>query len=398
MYKRLLVAMVLLWVGRPLYAQSPTLVVAWAANGQLYLWQSGDAEPTVVAANGAQQPFLSPDGNTIAYTTGADGLPGSLWVVGANGEPRQVVSSALVDEALIDQIAWADAATLYFNTSEFAPPLGVNPRDDLYHIDITSDSVAVVLPPGDGGAFSVSPSGERLVLVRAGGFDESGSVANDGDIRMLDSVDGTVDQLHTFAPATTGSHNGYYPWVAWADGDTLLTAIPPMLFNLSGSKVVDTPLWQMSSTGNTLQMGAVPVDYGYSLGWSHNGNNLYYIQTGDVRQLILAETNGEGAEVISVDTFTGFVWAEVGRQYAFVRDGNNIVYGTPGQDAITIITDADGTLGDLNLLNERTLVYIMFADEQFSLHVASINGGQVETTRLATADRVNGIAYDAVMR
>ncbi len=396
MFRRLVVMGLLLLTGLPARAQGTSPVVAWVADGRLYLWQPIEAAPVVLADNPALQPYLSPDAVTVVYTAGADGLPESLWTVDTDGEPRQLVSSAAIEGALIDQIAWADAHTVYFNTSEFAPPLGVYPRDDLYRVQVDAADAEQVLPVGEGGAFAIGPSGEQIALIRAGRFDEAGGVATFGDIRLFSLADGTTEMLHTFDPVTTGSHTGYYPQVAWIDATTLLAAIPLTLFDLSGAVAVDTPLWQMSTDGRT-QVSAVSVDFGYSLAWSAGGEALYYAQTTDAPQVFIADADGDNPQAVARGNTSGFVWAQAGSAYAYVQAEQAVVVGTRDRVGTAIIEVETGQVGGLTLLDANTLLYLTWVDGTFSLHLATLTAGQADTQTLFSTNSPNGIVYDARM-
>ncbi|MEO1443021.1 MAG: hypothetical protein AAFV33_21650, partial [Chloroflexota bacterium] len=170
--------LLLLIIPAATYAGTGPLVVAVATGGDVYWWHQTkwDGEMIQVYEGNALKPFIAPDGNRVAFTAGDDGLPQSLWVVADNDEARQMLTPAQIGGALVDQVEWLDATTVYFNTSTLSE-FGAVPQDDLWRVDTVTEALTNVLPAGEGGAFDIARNGEYISVVSAGTFDEAGEPA-----------------------------------------------------------------------------------------------------------------------------------------------------------------------------------------------------------------------------
>ncbi len=335
------------------------LTIVWTAEGTLYRWGDGTAQ--VLAENNATRPYLSPDGGTVAYTTGDAGLPQALWAQATDlaGEPRLLVTPEQIAGGFLDQVAWFGGEQLCFNTSQPNVPFGVVPQDDLWCVDMGTGMLNNTLPAGKGGAFDVSPADDRAALVRPGTFDADGQPAQDGDVRVL-QADGTTQVLHTFTPLPGGSHAGTYPRVYWMpDTTALLTAIPATTPDAS----IVYALWRVPIAGAATQMGTVDVGQGVFIGWSAGREHVAYASAApgvEGAALTLAATDGTDAQVIAGDVRGTFAWAQQGNAFALTRsaDVNTVEVGRPTEIELAPITvaDVDG-ITRIRLLDADTLVY-----------------------------------------
>ncbi|MFN8563971.1 MAG: hypothetical protein U0703_20665 [Anaerolineae bacterium] len=102
---------------------APVLTVVWTqGDGNLLAWREDDPTPRQIASGGVICPYLSPDGEHVAFTRGAQGDAISLWAVGVDGTgERELVAPGVIPSIRdghpqIDRVAWLDDQTVYFDT------------------------------------------------------------------------------------------------------------------------------------------------------------------------------------------------------------------------------------------------------------------------------------------
>jgi hypothetical protein len=276
------------------------LVVAWVENGNLFAWtKAGGAHQ--LASDNVLAPYLAPDGKHIAFTRGADGFPDSIWLVALDEEDSRelIVVDALPtndDEALlISQLTWFDAATLYFNTARRIE-VGQDRRDDLWKVNIDSGEVVMLLPPGEGGAFSFSPDRQHLAVMNPGIYD-----GDEGFIHILDAQTAIQENLLSFPAVSTGSEYRFYPEVFWeADSSALRVAIPDkdLIYDEEGSPSV--ALWRLSVDGSQAQIGVADASFFGLPRWSQGTAYMTYLhrvgdRTSNQFDLMLADGDGTNA-------------------------------------------------------------------------------------------------------
>lgn len=239
------------------------LVIAWAAGGDLTVL-TGD-ESRIVATGGVGRAFLSPDAAQIAFTRADDT---ELWLI----DLRTDESRQIDVPAVIGQVAWRDADTLLVNTLAI-DDLGLRPREDLFWIDVESDTVTG-MPVG--GGISVSPDGSAVVITQAGTFGHADAV---GAIYWQDAtLEAVPVQLMTFDPVASGSHFPYYPSIVWTDDGSARSAIPEAeaLYAEFAADATSTALWALSADGAE-QVGSLErASFFGPVAWSPDGSWIVY--------------------------------------------------------------------------------------------------------------------------
>jgi len=105
---------------------------------------------------------------------------------------------------------------LVFNTQETSEGPGFIQNDDLISIDLDSDSLERLLPPGSGGDFYPSPDGTKLAIIQTTsiGFSDSDGL-------------NLHPEILTFPAVTTYSDYSFYPEPVWSpDSSHFAVAIP----------------------------------------------------------------------------------------------------------------------------------------------------------------------------
>lgn len=378
----------------PAHAQTPPLIVALVSGGDLYRWHEDDQTAVPIYAGAAIQPYLAPGGERIAFTVGADGLPGALWVVAGDDAPRELIAPAQVNGAVIDQIAWGDADALYFNTSTVTP-FGIAPQDDLWRVDVASGAVTNVLPAGEGGAFSVSPDGARLSIASAGTFDDTGNPATDGAVRVLDVANDELTTLYTFAPLPVPGHVGVYPGVHWLADSTALVA---SVYQAGG----EVALLRLDVDGGAETLQTLALGEGWVNGWSADGQYLSYTRADDAQTAyIIAGADGTNPRTLTDAPVRGFGWAWAGHRFAVIPSESRhtiAVYDPALPDPITLEIDNIDVLRYASLLDDNTYLYGDMFGAVVGVVRFSDNGDVISNTELLRLDTAEMIPlrYDAV--
>ena len=385
------------------FTQSGEVITAWTADGTLNYGYEGARAPIVLATGDIIAPYLSPDGETVAYTAGSGGLPSSLWAVREGEEAQQLVMSEQIGDATIAEVAWANSDTLFLNTTVIQAPFGANPRNDLYRVDVNTAKLSTMLAAGNGGAFSISPDRQHIALVNPGGFDQLGVVVTDGTIRIVDLEGGDVATM-AFEPIQTGSHGLYYPEVTWLpDGESLYTVIPPgtLYYDSTQPEINTMAVWQLDLDGSTAQIGEIPFGYTSVPVWSSSREQLMYAVSPPSATIgtvvYIAQPNGTEPEIVIEGQTTFFRWSQHGERFV---SGNGITL------AIGDMTDPQrltmpGRVLDVALLTDQKLVVSRIGESGVTLEVGTItaDGSEIEFVTVAEfAGLSSTITFDAVIR
>ncbi len=274
------------------------LVVVWSEDGRL-LARLGSAAPVELNAAGPLLPYLSPDGQHIAYLHGTDGIPYSLSVVEIHANHTRLLvksgdlSAGETAEVFISQLAWLDNTALVLNTAR-KTSFGQDHRDDLWQVDVQNGEIHMLLPPSEGGAFTISPDRKWIAVVSAGHYDHE-----DAQVRLLNTETDEARDIIAFPAVSTGSEYPFYPQVFWeADSQSFRAALPgkDLIYEeANGSSIV--ALWRFSVSGSTEQIGSVAASYFGLPRWSDDGKHLVYLRRAGAFvdnqfALFLADGNG----------------------------------------------------------------------------------------------------------
>ncbi|MDX1990893.1 MAG: hypothetical protein SF029_00795 [bacterium] len=393
-------AMVFIWLALclravvcffPAAAQASSLTVAYAVEGDLYLWQEGDAAPRRLASGTVLRPHLSPDGTFVAFVRG-EAQAASLWLVNGDGsgETELVGAGDLPTDTYLGQVEWGGADTLYFNTVR-QDALGLVAQNDLYRVDLSA-TVIQLLPPGEGGAFTLNPSGNRLALVLPGAYRQT-----EGRIRVFEVASGEMVDLLTFPAVASGSHEPFYPAVQWVDENLLLTAVPPpdLLYEELSAAPSPVALWRLNAvTGERVQMGEVQASLFGLPRWSDDGAWMTWLQRnrdrsgdGGFRGMV-AEGDGQNATAViehGDETLRAAQWIPGQNRYLLVNDGA-FWLGAPGES----LTRWHAVESEVFLSPEITsshAVYGAMVDDRVELNALPLDV-QAAPTRIAALDTI----------
>jgi hypothetical protein len=354
------------------------VAVAWVENGNLLVWQNTDTLPRRVASGGVVRPYVSPDGQIVAFTRGNNGVPESLWTVEMSGvgerelvgsDPRERTYSA--GENQIGDVQWWDNAVLYFNTFRAEQP-SFAPRNDLYRANVRTREVALLLLPNEGGRFAFSPDKQHIAVVRDGTYNRQ-----DGAIVLIDPLaQQSAVPLLFYVGVATGSHVPFYPSLCWsADSTQVYTVVPDADLIYSDSQSAEevplTRLWRLpiDAPSERELIGTVSASFFGLPSYNHDCTRLLYLQRvpESNRFMLMSADNalGENASMITeqqVDKLSFPTWLPFSNQFAYSVNQLGEVYVADNQQA------------PQRLLNNTTLQVLFLTETHYLVALPNDNG------------------------
>ncbi len=242
----------------PLPQPEPQAV--YIMEGNVWRWQPGSAPQQLTNTHDGVSPRLSPDGQLVALTRGADDAQQEIWVVDINGQNlrRLVGADDLahlprpqgIGEVEIYTLAWVPGTheVAYNTLVRFAGP-GLVTSDDLHLVNADTLVKQTLLPAGEGGQFVFSPDGQRVAV----------STPTHVDLLWLD---GRAPRQRVLSYEQVMTYSEYLYAVApqWApDGSYLLVLVPPADPLVAPSQ--PSTVWRLPADGSAASLLAeLPAD------------------------------------------------------------------------------------------------------------------------------------------
>ncbi len=384
----------------PSLVPGPALTVAWTEGGDLMIWREGDAFPRRIASGAVIQPFLAPDGESVAYLRGPAGDPLSLWIADTAGtSERQIADAAsLGDGRRFGQIVWSpDSLTIYLNTF-IGQAMTLREADDLWRVDPASGSLARLLPDGDGGDIVPAPDGSRLALLAAGQYRET-----PGTIAWLDTATGQRTEAFTFDAVATGSETHWRPSPRWLPDSSGLRVAIPLPDLLYGPSSPSTTVWWVPVTGTAQPVGGLDADFFGLPMFSADGAWIAYTAQRESTQktaiaLMLARYDGSDATVYADGTLgsSGVVavlgWLPGAARFAYTTAPGDVWIGGPGGSPMRFLSGDTRVVYLLWVSGERAVFSAVQTDGTITLNAAALG----ESAPLVIATLTAYPAFDAV--
>ncbi len=315
----------------PAETETPTSAPVQAriaiANTQrnLLLWtQEGNDASQLTQTQDAVNPYLSPDGSLIVFTSSKEKRNGTFQidVIQSDGQNRRtLVSPADLNKLsthpdsaniLPDQIVWIPNSHKFLLTLYYENSAGSIEVDDaLYQIDADGGQVSQILPAAASGKLFLSPDGSRFAVVKY----ESVNLFNiDGSLISLKAIQ--------YPDIRTSTGLAFYPDLTWKkDGSSFIIAVPTS--PASADHVNSTAIYLADNTGRVLQTYntlARFIDPG-SIGFNAAFNKMaYFLPNGNSADLHLANLDGSSDTIIDNGLFFQTpLWSDQGNFFVYSK-------------------------------------------------------------------------------
>jgi Tol biopolymer transport system component len=388
--------------------ETESLVVAWVDSGNLIVWRQGEETPRRIASGGVIRPYVSPDGERIAYTRGPNGQAETLWLVDTVGTTEfQVVGDDNPrifrnGGAQVGDVAWFDETTLYMNTYS-KRGFGLHFNDDLYRVNARTREVSLILPTGEGGRFAISPDNTQIATVSAGTYNRQ-----DARISVVDplAIDGATNLLFYIGVAT-GSETVFHPRIQWAeDSQSILVAIPDadLIYSETDSEanVPPTRLWQLpvNTPSDRNLLGSVRGSFFGLPTWSDTDAQMLYLRRtpqSNEFTVVIADANGDNP----IDYLTGESgeielpqWLPNSNRFIYTAENlGNVMIGQRGTDSELLSQEV---VYAPQFITDDLYIFVTsqaIATNGFQLRFAQLNQQSVEIGNVGTSIPL----FDAVL-
>jgi hypothetical protein len=297
--------------------------VAYASQGNLWLWDEGEPLQQLSTSGDIQQVSLSGDGQIIAFTRKLDEYHQDLWAINADGSNEQCLIT-------VDELAQLDGSKdalgvspiglqwepgkhrLKFNTYPILDGIWIFEPSLVWLVD--TDTGEISSAPYHGGHISYSPDGKQVAVFNLGGI-------------SLVNLDGS-NLRENVLPGYHGIGEGesyYHPWPHWAsDSSSLLVALPDedAMYN-KGSTIT---VWRIPVEGKPNVIGHWKA-FSPSVSFSPDQNYMAYWPwpegAANQRELHLSGTDIEAGKQ---PKDVGYIQGELGI-LAWSPDSQHILFG-----------------------------------------------------------------------
>lgn len=368
---------------------APVAVVVWAQGGDLLLWRADAPVPRVLASGAVIAPFLSADAARVTFTRGAQGDARALWSVNADGTGEaelvapDVLPSLRGGHPQVNQVGWLGLEAVYFNTLQDTAS-GTAQSDNLYRAEPGAPP-RLVLPPGAGGNFAISPDGQTIAVTAPGAYD-----IQKGRVSLLDPLGVTVRDALSFTAVNAPNEPPFYLPLAWNAESTFLRVPVP---SRESDRVA---LWRVPVDGEAQIFGYISALRDGLPVWSRRPfpaeDQMLYLNDTDAGavELILARANGENPQVYdsgpySAGGISAFRWLPDGERFAYER-GGALWLGRTGQPPALVLSP---TPERIVFLADGTFVYLA-SDE---LRLGEYADGIMQSSLIAALP--SGTLFDA---
>ncbi len=232
------------------------LRLAYTSAGNVWLIEGTDPPRQLSHTGHADRVLLSSDGALVAYVhNDFESDVVELHVVNSDGSGDRVVLEQVdfdslypLEEArhfLPSQMAFLHGThQLLFNTQAAFEGPGLIKNNDVFSIDLDTDSLERLLLPGSGGDFYPSPDGTKLAIIQPTHIGTS-----DSDGLNLHA------ELLTFTAVNTYSEYSYYPEPVWSPDSSHFAVVIPSEDPLAPNPT--STVWIVSADGSPLDQTAL---------------------------------------------------------------------------------------------------------------------------------------------
>jgi len=368
--------------------QPAELRVAYRKEDNAWLWSQDTGPMALTTDGGVGDVWLSDDGQLVAFIRDQN-----LWVVDSDGSGERQLTSQLDFGQLVlgmeaaaqvlgirpYQVAWLPGShDLFFNTAPQLEGPGLFLSNDLWKLDAGTGELTLMLSPGDGGNFVLSPNGRRIAIITPGRID------------VMNADGGNRREGLTHTPVITYSEFEYTASPVWsADSERLLVAIPP-----ADSMAADkqpTSIWSISTDGRPARLlGHVTTLPGIQQPrFAPNFKHIAYL-TGDAfptgpdspkpgLAIATLNENGVGKSVeypAEADSLGD--WSPNNVYFAYSPAGVTVPVrhiGALGSEPVAV-GDGQGAAFDLRWVDGKYFLYLQQAGNGWNIMLSQLAGGE----------------------
>jgi hypothetical protein len=361
----------------PAQPAQPVLAAAFTDNARnLWAWREDGAALQLTSSGDVEQVWLAPDGQKVAFSRSTDFQHYTLWLIGTGGAGElQLMSTDEIQSSnsdpsavggMVYQAAWTpDSRSLLASTRPLYEGPGLALNYDLWSIAADSGAKHLILEPGEGGMFFISPDGQQLALSRPTGMD---LINLDGSNRR--------SQVLTYASMITYSEYLYHPMPVWAPDSSYLRVIIPVEDPLA-SPLPPASLFRIPTDGSqAVPEGTIPLAAFTEAQYAPDLQHIAYLTAlgQSKRELRIAAYNGETERVIASGEVGFLRWAPDSSGFAYYS----------GLPTDALLGDLSGTVSDLadvkpvfsvRWIDSTRLFFMTRTDTHWQVRLGDAGGG-----------------------
>lgn len=362
--------------------------IVWADQSELWEWRSDSQEARLLF--NAPEPIvhlsLSSLTSKIAFSTGQAGFADSLYLFDHSNNARLIYHS---QDTWLSAPLWWQSRLVLTQFSREVPP---RPLHDLWIFDEQGTQQAL-LAEGQGGALSLSPDEQSLLIIQAGRYGEQA-----GQVWRLRSLQEAPQALFDFPSISSGTHTPFYPPLAWSsDSQALYLSLPhpDALYSESLNDAPPVQVWYIPLAGTeprlltevSASFFGLPVVNGA-------GTHVAYLRRQDANRFsvmlqALASDSPQTLAQGEIGTLSAPQWVGTSSQVWF-RQGIQGLWSTVDSPEPRGLASA---IFSLAWLDAQTFVYISPNGLAAELRLGKTDALWQVIARLSTADSPFASAY-----
>jgi len=354
-----------------------TLSLAYTSAGEAWLLEGEGPGRQLSTTGGVQQVVISSDGQRIVFTRRERvDLPSEIWVVNRDGSAQTMLVASTRwnelydhDDFLFNDLAQVDfipgSHTLLLGTQGVPEGPGFFRYDDLLRLDADTGELTTLLAPGEGGAFTPSPDGDTVAIVRP------------TSISLVDADGSNLrPELVAFPMIITYSEYLSYPKVIWSPDSAAVGAAiasaDPLAPDTSGT------VWRIDRDSATASAGpAIPGNFFFTqFSAASLAPDLVQVAFGrtgadpNTTELYLGRADGSGIAVYVMGDVGWKGWSPDSGHFVYSQDSPaNLQLGAPGTSPSAL-----GTGHTLQWIDPSEFVLLTGGEGSWSLSRGSIAG------------------------
>ncbi len=345
------------------FPPSPVLRIVYTDGGNVWIIDGQSLAAQLTSTGDAARVLISSDGERIVYLRRPANQPSppEIRVVHRDGSGDSALLTADQIDGLypLQDFVHSNIAEIGFipgthqlllNSSALAEGPGVFNRNDLLRLNTDTGSLETILAADLGGAFSLSPDGGHMAIIRP-------------DSVSLAAIDGSDMHANviSYTPVITYSEYQYYAQPVWSPDSShfgvAISSEDPLAPRVTGT------IWSVSSPdGLATQLGTMAGDFffiqtGADPSLSPNLDWVGFLRPGAGNgappNMLLAHPDSLGLGVYDQGSARFQGWSPNGVRFAYASGASELYVGVPEAPRIPV---GQGT--DLRWLDDDTFIYL----------------------------------------